>query len=138
MPGIGVYELVPGTRVTLPGVPGRWWRRTVVGSVLVGEFRFKSEPGFSGSQLTLHTPEGLVEITGTLLSIQCDDSGTCVCVLEGHVRVGVDRDDLELIEPGSRKVMLRNGEVKIVPVKPMHRDGVLEFADRIGAVTEEE
>ena len=30
------------------------------------------------------------------------------------------------------KIMLRDGTVEIIPVKPMHRDGVLDFDQRLG------
>jgi hypothetical protein len=36
------------------------------------------------------------------------------------------------VEPGYRKVMMRDGTVEIIPVKPMHRDGVLDFDKRVG------
>jgi ferric-dicitrate binding protein FerR (iron transport regulator) len=73
----------------------------------------------------------MVVVTGTLLSVQCDTLGTCVCVLEGKARVGVDESDLEIVTPGLRKVMMRDGTKEIIPVKPMHRDGVLDFDDRV-------
>ncbi|MEE9271543.1 MAG: hypothetical protein V3V49_14935 [Candidatus Krumholzibacteria bacterium] len=130
--GVVLYEVTGGTRMTLPATPGRWFNRTVVCSVFVGELRLKTGVRFAGSELRVYTPDGIVEVTGTLLSIQCDAEGTCVCVLEGTARVGVNDDDLEPVTPGNRKIMLRDGTVKIIPVKPMHRDGVLEFNERVG------
>jgi hypothetical protein len=130
--GVTLYEVVGGTRITLPATPGRWFNRAVVCSVFAGELRLKTGAGFAGSDLRVYTPDGIVEVTGTLLSIQCDAEGTCVCVLEGTARVGVNDDDLEPVTPGNRKIMLRDGTVKIIPVKPMHRDGVLEFNERVG------
>ncbi|UCG51075.1 MAG: hypothetical protein JSW58_12850 [Candidatus Latescibacterota bacterium] len=127
-----LYEVVGGTRMTLPRTPGRWFDRAAVCTLYVGELRLKTGSRFAGSQLRVYTPEGIVEVTGTLLSVQCDSGGTCVCVLEGIARVGVDEDDLEPVEPGYRKIMLRDGTVEIIPVKPMHRDGVLDFDKRVG------
>ncbi|UCH84183.1 MAG: FecR domain-containing protein [Candidatus Latescibacterota bacterium] len=129
---VALYELVGGTQVTLPSTPGRWFNRVVACSLFVGELRVKTGSDFVGAALRVHTPDGMVVVTGTLLSIQCDSGGTCVCVLEGSASVGVDESDLEPIEPGFRKIMLRDGTVDIVPVKPMHRDGVLEFDRRVG------
>jgi hypothetical protein len=126
-----VYELGPGTRMTIPQTPGRWSGRAVACSLSVGELRLRTGRGFNGAELTVHTPDGVVVVTGTLLSIAADAEGTCVCVLEGTAAVGVDVNDLERVTPGYRKVMLKSGEVSIVPVKPMHRDGVLEFDARI-------
>ena len=130
--GVVLYEVTGGTRMTLPATPGRWFNRTVVCSIFVGELRLKTGAGFAGNELRVYTPDGIVEVTGTLLSIQCDAAGTCVCVLEGTARVGVNEDDLEPVTPGNRKIMLRDGTVKIIPVKPMHRDGVLDFSERVG------
>jgi ferric-dicitrate binding protein FerR (iron transport regulator) len=127
-----LYELAGGTRMTIPETPGRWFGNAVACSLFVGELRLKTGEDFAGSQLRVFTPEGIVEVTGTLLSVQCDAGGTCVCVLEGVAQVGVDDGDLEPVEPGYRKIMLRDGTVDIIPVKPMHRDGVLDFDRRIG------
>ena len=128
---IAIYEVTGGTRMTLPASPGRWIGRSVECSVFVGEVRLRTGERFSGSELRFYTPDGIVEVSGTLLSVQCDTLGTCVCVLEGSARVGVDEDDLELVTPGHRKIMLRDGTKKIIPVKPMHRDGVLDFSERM-------
>ena len=130
--GGAVYEVTAGTHLTLPNGPGRWFENAVSCSLYVGELRLKTGTRFAGSELRVFTPEGMVVVTGTLLSVQCDDGGTCVCVLEGVARVGVDEEDLEAVEPGFRKVMLRDGTIKIIPVKPMHRDGVLDFDSRAG------
>lgn len=130
--GTVLYEVTGGTRMTLPDTPGRWFGRTVACRVEVGELRVKTGPRFTGSELRVRTPDGLVVVTGTLLSVQCDEGGTCVCVLEGTAHVGVDEADLEPVPPGSRKVMLRDGTVEIIPIKPMHRDGVVDFDRRLG------
>jgi ferric-dicitrate binding protein FerR (iron transport regulator) len=127
-----LLEIAGGSRMSIPKMPGRWFEREVACSLLVGEVRIKTGERFPGSQLKVFTPEGIVEITGTLLSIQRDAGGTCVCVLEGVARVGVDQGDMQPVEPGYRKVMLRDGTVEIIPVKPMHRDGVLDFDKRVG------
>jgi ferric-dicitrate binding protein FerR (iron transport regulator) len=132
--GIALYEIAGGTRLTLPDTPGRWIGRGLSARIHAGELRLKTGPGFAGCRLRVVTPEGLVEITGTLLSVQCDAGGTCVCVLSGTARVGVDESDLEPVKPGFRKIMLRDGTRKIIPVKPMHRDGVLDFDRRVGGL----
>jgi ferric-dicitrate binding protein FerR (iron transport regulator) len=129
--GIAIYEITGGTRLTLPESPGRWFGRRIHGRIHAGELRLKTGPGFAGCRLRIRTPEGLVDVSGTLLSVQCDAGGTCVCVLEGTAHVGTDERDLEPVKPGFRKIMLRDGTVEIIPVKPMHRDGVLDFDRRI-------
>jgi ferric-dicitrate binding protein FerR (iron transport regulator) len=132
MAGTALYELAGGTRMTMPASPGRWWSQAVECSLFVGEVRFKSGPEFAGRELRVYTPDGMVVVTGTLISVQTDAAGTCVCVLEGVARVGVDVADLEEVTPGMRKVMMRDGTREIIPVKPMHRDGVLDFDARVG------
>ncbi|MGD8869244.1 MAG: hypothetical protein PVI01_16610 [Gemmatimonadales bacterium] len=132
MEGTALYELAGGSRMTIPASPGRWWNKAVECSLFVGELRFKSGEQFAGRTLHVFTPDGMVVITGTLLSVQTDAAGTCVCVLEGKAMVGTDSADLEEVTPGFRKVMMRDGTKEIIPVKPMHRDGVLDFDQRLG------
>jgi len=129
---VALYEVTGGSQLTLPATPGRWFGRDVHCTLYVGEIRLKTGRDFAGSQLTVYTPDGMIRVTGTMLSIQCDDGGTCVCVLEGKAMVGVNETDLEPVTPGYRKVMLRDGTNEIIPIKPMHRDGVLDFDHRVG------
>lgn len=130
--GVALYEVTGGTRMTIPRSPGRWFGRTVECSLFVGELRLKTGSDFKGAQLRVHTPDGLAEIVGTLVSVQCDANGTCVCVHEGTARVGVNETDLEPVEPGNRKIMMRDGTVDIIPVAPPHRDGLIDFNARVG------
>jgi hypothetical protein len=127
-----LLEVTAATRMTIPRTPGRWFGRAAACSLFAGEMRIKTGRNFQGAELAVFTPEGKVEITGTLLSIQRDEGGTCVCVLEGVARVGMDENDMESVEPGFRKVMFADGTAEIIPVKPMHRDGVLEFDRHMG------
>lgn len=129
---LAVLEIAPRTTVTLPASPGRWLGKSVDSRLDVGELRFMSGPRFVGNLLAVTTPEGRAEITGTTVSVQSDSTGTCVCVLSGHVRVGVDEADMEIIPPGFRKVMPRDGEPHRSPVKAMHEAGVRRFTDAFG------
>lgn len=131
--GTALYELAGGTRMSLPASPGKWFNRAVSCTLSAGEIRLITGPNFSGSELRVFTPEGIVEVTGTLLSIQASSMGTCVCVVEGTARVGVDEEDLQEVSSGFRKIMLRDGTLEIIPLMPEHRDGVLEFDRRHGS-----
>jgi hypothetical protein len=131
-PDGALFEVTGGTRMTLPDRPGRWFGRAVSCSVFVGEVRLKTGPDFPGRTLRIYTPDGMVVVTGTLLSVECDEGGTCVCVLEGTAMVGVDRERLDPIDPGFRKIMLKDGTVDIIPVKRMHQEGLLDFDRRLG------
>jgi len=133
-----LFEVTGGTHMTIPPVPGRWFGSEAACSLLVGEIRLKTGKDFPGRTLTVYTPEGITEITGTLLSVQRGEGGTCVCVLEGVAHVGVDKADMQAVEPGYRKVMHSDGTEEIIPVLPLHRDGVLDFDKRVGNRIERE
>lgn len=132
IPKVAAYELASGTHATLPAEPGRWFGRDTRCTLSVGEIRFESGPGFHGNTLTVHTPEGMAVITGTQVSVQRGSGGTCVCVLKGTVEVGVKRSALEAIPPGKRMVMSSSGGTQVLPILPLHRQGVLDFIKRVG------
>jgi len=93
-----------------------------------GEFRIKTGPKFLGREVLLLTSEGRVEITGTTVAVFKDVDVTCVCILEGSAMIGKDRDHLDRISAGMRKVMFADGrEPLIIPIEPGHKDGLLEF-----------
>jgi ferric-dicitrate binding protein FerR (iron transport regulator) len=124
-------EIAGGTRMTLPSAYGRWFPSAAAGRVHSGEVRFASGPAFPGRTLRLATPDGIVVVTGTLLSVECGEGGTCVCVLEGVAKVGVDEADLEPVPPGRRKVMPRDGAAAISAIAPPHEAGIRQFAERL-------
>jgi ferric-dicitrate binding protein FerR (iron transport regulator) len=132
--GVVLYEVAGGTRMTIPRSPGRWFNSAVECTLEVGELRIRTGPRFPGRTLRVHTPEGVAVITGTLVSVQCSDNGTCVCVAEGIAHVGVSETSLEAVAPGYRKVMLRDGTVKIIPIEPTHRAHLVEFDSRLGRI----
>jgi hypothetical protein len=129
--GLVTYEIAGGTRLTIPRSPGRWFNSAVACSVSVGELRILTTADFHGRTLRVDTPEGIAVVTGTLISVQCSDGGTCVCVLDGVAHVGVNEDDLEPVRPEYRKVMLRDGTIDIIPIEPGHRAGLVDFDARM-------
>jgi ferric-dicitrate binding protein FerR (iron transport regulator) len=129
-----LLEVTGGTRVSIPSVPARWFGRAVACSLSAGEMRIKTGRRFPGDELVVNTPEGRVAITGTMLSIERDAGGTCVCVVEGTASVGMNGSDMQAVKPGYRKVMFSNGTAKILPIEPVHRDGVLNFDARVGSL----
>jgi ferric-dicitrate binding protein FerR (iron transport regulator) len=97
-------------------------------TVHAGEFRVMTGPKFPGREVLVLTAEGRVEITGTTVAVFKDTDVTCVCVLEGTAMIGKDRDHLDAVPAGMRKVMFGDGrEPMIIPIEPGHRDGLLEF-----------
>ena len=131
--GTLVFQITPGTRMTVPNVPGRWYGRTLKTKLWRGEVRFLTGPGFAGHKLTVTTAEGTAEVAGTIVSVLRDDDMrvTCVCVMTGETSVGANKNDMEPIPPGMRKVMFGDGrDPMVVAIMPEHRDGLIPFVDR--------
>jgi hypothetical protein len=127
-----LFEIAGGTRLTIPPMPGRWFARDIACSLHVGAIHIKTGRDFPGSRLLVYTPEGIVAVTGTMLSIDRGEGWTCVCVLEGTVHVGTDEASMDPVKPGDRKVMHADGTAEIIPIEAAHRDAVLEFDKRLG------
>ena len=96
-------QMAGGTDAVVPRVPGRWFGRAVAGSLAAGEWRVTTGAAFPGARLAITTPSARVEVTGTTLAVICQPQGTCVCVFEGHVRVGRVRGDLVTVAGGRRR-----------------------------------
>jgi ferric-dicitrate binding protein FerR (iron transport regulator) len=102
-PGLLAIQLSPGTRFSIPDVPGRWFRRNVRAEVSGGEARITTASNFHGARLEIRTPEAQIEVIGTTLAVICEPEGTCVCVLEGAVRVGGQGQAMVEVGHGSRR-----------------------------------
>ena len=83
LPGTLLVQVAPGSEVTLAAPSGRWIGKTMKASVIRGEARLMTGPGFSGRVMTIETPVGTTVLTGTLVSVVTDGTFTCVCVAEG-------------------------------------------------------
>ena len=78
----------------------------------------------------------MIEVTGTVFSVVCDEGVTCVCVLEGKIRVGRDASDMEEVPAALRKVMFRDGRTPLIMESaPEHREGLEGFLTRLGRTT---
>ena len=104
-----VLELAPGSNVRLPGSPGRWWSRRVAAQVMAGNLRISTGQAFHGASLMVKGRDAEALVTGTTLTVICDDVGTCVCVREGRVDVR---------RPNSPMVSVPEGQLMFTP-----RDG---------------
>jgi FecR protein len=123
-----VYELSSAT-ATLPQ-PVAGWRgaKTAEWRLERGEIRVLTGPDFRGRRLLIETPEGVAEVSGTLLSVARDETATCVCVHAGVARVGVHPGDLESVPAGKRRVMFADGRPPIITdIEPSHREGLIKF-----------
>jgi len=126
-----LFQIDPGSVFTPPRSPGRWIGRSVRADLEFGEIRVMTGADFPGTELAVHTPEGITLLTGTIVSIFRDSSVTCVCVFEGTARIGVDESDLEPIPHGKRKVMFRDGSPPMITdIAPPHEAHLREFEER--------
>jgi ferric-dicitrate binding protein FerR (iron transport regulator) len=101
--------IMPGTRMRLPAPPPRWFARASAGRVESGEIRLTSGTRFHGARLTIATQEASVLMTGTTLAVIEEPMGTCVCVLEGRVRVMAGTRDMGMVPGGQRQVVFADG-----------------------------
>ncbi|MEQ1832197.1 MAG: FecR domain-containing protein [Candidatus Eisenbacteria bacterium] len=87
-PGVAAVALSPAAEVVLSAAPNRWWSRGMRASVSAGNAYFSTGRAFHGAHLDVSTPHAQVRAVGTSFAVLCAPFGTCVCVMEGHVRVG--------------------------------------------------
>ncbi|HYM80359.1 MAG TPA: FecR domain-containing protein [Candidatus Limnocylindria bacterium] len=104
-----VVQITPGSEITLPRPPGRWFGRTGTGAVWKGEIRVTTGPRFRGASLALETPEAAIDVVGTTFAVICERAGTCVCVLEGTVRVGPKGAAMKPVAHGRRMYVFNDG-----------------------------
>lgn len=109
-PGNLALQLLPGTEMTLPAVPGRWFNRAVRGTVEHGEVRIATDQKFHGALLVMATPEVEVEVRGTTVAVLRPPFGTCVCVFEGNVVVSAPGAAPEAVSPGGRFTIFSEGQ----------------------------
>lgn len=103
-------ELGSGSTAHLGPPPARWLGRIARARLSTGALRVTTGAGFRGSRLTVGTAEVAVEIGGTTLAVIRDPKGTCVCVMEGAVRMGAPRAGrLAPMAAGERRFVHRDG-----------------------------
>ncbi|HLQ67554.1 MAG TPA: FecR domain-containing protein [Candidatus Limnocylindrales bacterium] len=112
MNGVLAVQLAPGTRMTLPPPPGRWFGRRCELYARGGEIRVTTGPRFSGARLAIMSPTAAVLVTGTTFAVIMEDAGTCVCVFEGNASVGRMRAgalaDMSRVGSGRRRYVYKD------------------------------
>ena len=99
-----------GTLASIPTPPGRWFQRRAGAEIRSGEVRVTTGMSFHGARLALETPEARVEVTGTTFAVICEPAGTCVCVMEGRLRVGArGAADMAEVAAGHRRFVFADG-----------------------------
>ncbi|MEP7028875.1 MAG: hypothetical protein ABI960_09800, partial [Candidatus Eisenbacteria bacterium] len=101
--------IAPGTRMTLPAPPPRWFARRSEGHLESGEVRLTSGPGFRGARLTISGMQASATMTGTTLAVIQEPMGTCVCVLEGRVHVMAGTHDMGMVPGGQLQQVFADG-----------------------------
>jgi ferric-dicitrate binding protein FerR (iron transport regulator) len=136
-PGHMIVEVMGGTDATVPGVPGRWFWRTVEGEVNAGELRITTGSAFHGARLAIATPSAQIEVTGTTLAVICEPEGTCVCVFDGVVRVGPKAGAMESVEHGKRRYVFNDGrDPESASIRDAELEPLGELKDRRGEMME--
>ena len=110
-PGVAAVTLAPGAELKLSSAPGRWWARGMRAHVASGDAYFTTGRAFHGAHLDVSTPEASVHAVGTAFAVLCEPGGTCVCVLEGRVRVGADE-----VPAGMRRIVHAGGHAETLPI----------------------
>jgi len=108
-PGLMTVEITPSTEAMLSRPPARWLGRIASAELANGEIRVSTGSRFHGSRLMVRTPEAAVEVTGTTLAVIREPTGTCVCVMEGTVRVGAHGKEMMPVSAGRRRYLFRDG-----------------------------
>lgn len=108
LPGIALMQIVGGSKVAVPGSPGRWFARSLTSSLEHGEVRVSTGPGFAGSRVTIATPEIHARVTGTTFAVIRNQDASCVCVLEGGV-VMLAGAASDTVHAGFRRSVFRDG-----------------------------
>lgn len=119
LPGVALMQITGGTRVVVPGRPGRWFGRTMTTSLGSGEIRIVTGARWAGTRLAVVTPEMRAVVDGTTLAVLRDSSASCVCVFEGRVAM-IAGGASHTVRAGSRRSVFRHGGAPLVePIRPM-------------------
>ncbi|NNE10190.1 MAG: hypothetical protein HKN20_16645 [Gemmatimonadetes bacterium] len=97
------------------------------GSLEDGEVRFMTGNDFPGHTIAMSTPEGIVEVRGTMVSVYRDEGATCICVHEGTAMIGADKDDMQPVSAGKRLVLPRGEAPFVDDIAPPHEKDLVEF-----------
>jgi ferric-dicitrate binding protein FerR (iron transport regulator) len=131
LPGCFLVQVTPGAEVVIPGAPARWFARPARGEVLAGSVRFVTGPKLRGSRLLITTPEASVEATGTTFAVIREPAGTCLCVLEGAVRMAPHGGVGEKVEAGMRRYVFNDGRpAEVAQIRPTEIGKLTMLRDR--------
>jgi len=119
--GLMAVDFTSGSDLVVPHLPGRWYGRDAHAEIQRGSMRITTGHDFQGARLRIDTPEAGVEVTGTTLAVICEPAGTCVCVLEGGVKVGPRDGPMEVVTAGRRRFLFVDGSEEADEMRPAER-----------------
>lgn len=135
LPGQMLVQLTPGTEFIVPDAPGRWFDRSARAELVTGEARLTTGAAFRGARLAIQTPEAEVQVTGTTLAVIVEPAGTCVCVLDGTVRMGPGPHDMLLVPSGGRRYVFRDGRrPELAEIRKVEAVELVIFRSRMAEV----
>jgi ferric-dicitrate binding protein FerR (iron transport regulator) len=120
-PGLLSLQVTPGSRLSLPAAPGRWFGRRSSFRVDEGEVRVVTGPRFSGARLEISAPGTEVHVLGTTFAVIATADSTCLCVLEGTARMMMPQESSMMPVPPMRRrtVFMDSAETMEEPIRPM-------------------
>jgi len=126
-------QFSPNTEASVPGLPGRWFGRAGTAELRSGELRVTTGRGFHGARLAIETPEARVEVTGTTFALICEPAGTCLCVMNGRVKIGARAGGAmhDVIEGRRRYVFADGRPDESADMRHTEHEPLGEFRDRM-------
>lgn len=114
-------QLAPGSEVTVPDRPRRWFGGGATCEVLQGEIRFVTGPEMPGSRILVQSPLAAVEVTGTSFAVISGPDSVCVCVLDGTVHMTDADGSAHAVPGGKRRTVFRSLPPHVEEILPMER-----------------
>ncbi len=118
-PGVAAVAIGPDAELTLSAAPNRIWARGMTARLESGDAYFTTGRSFHGARLDVTTPEANVRAVGTSFAVLRHSFGTCVCVMEGHVRVagtGTPAGEGVDVPEGMRHVVGTDQHAETLPI----------------------
>ena len=120
IPGQVLFRMKAGSTITWEQGRGMWiGKRPVVVNLLRGGFVARTRESFFGSRLEVRTPSGLVQVRGTVFSMEVEPKAdaTMVSVLAGKVFFSPYIKGVGVEVAGGQGSRMRGGQLPEVPRK---------------------
>jgi ferric-dicitrate binding protein FerR (iron transport regulator) len=124
-------EVTPGTELTLPDTPRRWFGGHASCEIVRGDARFATGREMPGRRFVVQSPLAAIEVTGTRFAVIAEPDGACVCVcvLDGSVSVTDPDGTTHAVTSGLRRTLFREADPDVGEMRPDERVKLAELAD---------